>query len=86
MEFSIEKCAMLIMKSGKKQHITERIELPNQERIRALEGNENYKYLVILEADKIEQVEIKENIQKSITDERESFSKPSSATKILSKG
>ena len=28
MEFSIEKCAMLIMKSGKRQ-MTEGIELPN---------------------------------------------------------
>ena len=33
MEFGIEKCAMLVMKSGK-QHMTEGIELPNQ-------GNQN---------------------------------------------
>ena len=35
MEFGIEKCATLIMKSGKR-HMTERIELPNQEKIRTL--------------------------------------------------
>ena len=32
MEFSIEKCAMIVMKSGKR-HMTEVIELPNQEKI-----------------------------------------------------
>ena len=35
MEFGKEKCTMLIMKS-RKQHIMERIELPNQEKIRTL--------------------------------------------------
>ena len=53
MEFGIEKCAMLIMRSGKRQ-ITERIEQPkNQERIRMLGKKENYKYLEILEVDTI---------------------------------
>ena len=33
MEFDIEKCAMLIIKSGKQQ-MTEKIELPNQDKIR----------------------------------------------------
>ena len=40
MEIDREKCAMLKMKSGKRQ-ITEGIELPNQERIRTLAENEN---------------------------------------------
>ena len=44
MEFGIEKCAMLVMKSGKRE-ITERTELPNQE--------ENNKYMGILKADSI---------------------------------
>ena len=35
MEFAIEKCAVLIMKSGR-QHRTEGMELPNQEKIRML--------------------------------------------------
>ena len=35
MEVGIEKCGMLIMKSGKRK-ITEGIELPYQERIRML--------------------------------------------------
>ena len=50
MEFGIEKYAMLIKKSGKRQ-MTE--ELPNQEKIRTLGEKETYKYLGILEADTI---------------------------------
>ena len=41
----------------------ERIELPNQDKIRTLGINETYKYLGILEAENIKQVEIKEKIE-----------------------
>ena len=47
------------MKSGKR-HMTEGIELPNQEKIRTLREKETYKYLGILEADTIKQEEMKE--------------------------
>ena len=50
--FIIERSAMLIRKSVKRQ-ITEGIELPNQERIRTLGEKENYKYWGILEVDTI---------------------------------
>ena len=63
MEFGIEKCAMLVMKSGKR-HGTDGIELPNQGKIRTLGENETYKYLGILGADTIKQVEMKDKIQK----------------------
>ena len=63
MEIDIEKCAMLVMKSGKRQ-LTDGMELPNQDKIRKLAENETYKYLGILEADTIKQVEMKENIKK----------------------
>ena len=63
MEFGIEKCALLVMKSGKR-HLTDGIELPNQDKIRTLAENETYKYLRILEADTMKQVEIKNKIQK----------------------
>ena len=63
MEFGIEKCALLVMKSGKR-HLTDGIELPNQDKIRTLVENETYKYLEILEADTIKQVEMKNKIQK----------------------
>ncbi len=54
---------MLIIKGGKRQK-REGIELPNQERIRTRGEKENYKYLGILEADIIKQVEMKEKIKK----------------------
>ena len=47
MEFGKEKCAMLVMKSGKR-HLTDGIELPNQETIRTLGEKEACKYLGIL--------------------------------------
>ena len=59
MEFRIEKCARLIMKSGKR-HMIEGIELPNQEKIRTFGEKETYKYLEILEADTIKHAEMKE--------------------------
>ena len=41
MKFGIEKCAKLVMKSGKR-HRTEGMELPNQDKIRTLAENETY--------------------------------------------
>ena len=68
MEFGIEKCALLVMKSGKR-HLTDGIELPNQDKIRTLAENETYKYLGILEADTIKQAEIKKQNSKRISQE-----------------
>ena len=50
MKFGIEKCAILIMKSGKRES-TDRIVLPCQKRIRMLGEKENYKYLGKLETE-----------------------------------
>ena len=61
MEFGIEKCAMLVLKRGKFR-ITEGMDLPNQDKVRTLGENETYKYLGILEADTIKQVEMKDKI------------------------
>ena len=58
MEFDIEICEMLIMKS-KKQTI-EGIELPNLEKIRMLEEKETYKYLGILEVNAVKYAKMKE--------------------------
>ena len=63
MEFGIEKCPMIVMKSGKR-HLTDGMELPNQDKIRMLGEKETCKYLGILEADTIKQVEMKEKIKK----------------------
>ena len=54
---------MLVMKSGKR-HITDGMELPNQDKIKTPAENETYKYLDILEANNIKQVEMKDEIQK----------------------
>ena len=54
---------MRVMKSGK-QHMTDRMELPNHDKIRTLGEHETYKYLGILEADTIKQVEMKDKIRK----------------------
>ena len=83
MGFGIEKCAMLVMKSGK-QHLTDGMELPNQDKIRTLWEKETYKYLGILEADTIKQVEMKEKI-KNITGELESYSRQNYLAGTLSK-
>ena len=61
MEFAIEKCAMLIMKSGKR-HMTDGMELPNQEKIRMIGEKET---------DIIKQVEMKEKIKKEYSGEPE---------------
>ena len=44
MEFGIEKCAMLVMKSGK-PHLNDRMELPNQDKIRTQTEKQIYKYI-----------------------------------------
>ena len=63
MEFSMEKYTMFVTKSGKR-HLIDGIELPNDDKIITLGENESYKYLGILEADTIKQVEMKDKIQK----------------------
>ncbi len=41
MEFGIEKCAMLVMKSGKRQ-LTDRMELPNRIKLKECEKKDKY--------------------------------------------
>ena len=50
MEFAMEKCAILVMRSGKR-HLTDGMELPNQEKIKILWEKETYNYFGILEPD-----------------------------------
>ena len=52
MEFGIEKCVMLLMKSGI-LNLTDGMEVPNHDNIRKCREKETYKYLGILEADTI---------------------------------
>ena len=74
MEFDIEKCALVEMKSCKR-HLTEGMELPNQNKIRTPGEKETNKYSGILEADAIKQVEMKEKKlkKKNTSGELESY-------------
>ena len=54
---------MFVMKIDQR-HITDGMELPNQDKIRTLGENETNKYLGISEADTINQVKMKDKIQK----------------------
>ena len=83
MEFSMEKCAMEIRKSGKRQ-MTEGIKRPNQEKNRILEEIETNKYLGILEADTIKHSEMKEK-KKNTSGGRENYPKSNCIAKISSK-
>ena len=84
MEFGIERCAMLVMKGGKR-HMTDGIELPNLDKIRTLEETETYKYLGILEPDTIKQVQMKTRSEKNISGERDCYSKQNSPAETSSK-
>ena len=59
MKFGLEKYAMLIMKSWKRE-TTEGIVLPKQESIRMFEEKSNSKYLGILEVNSIKNTAMKE--------------------------
>ena len=65
MEFGIENCATLVMKSSKR-HLTDGMKLPNQEKIRTLGEKETNKYLGVMEADTIKQDEMKEKLRNNI--------------------
>ena len=84
MEFSIEKCAMLVMKSGK-GHLSDLMELLNQEKIRTFVGKETNKYFSILKADTTKQVEIKKKFKKNISGELENYSRQNCRAETLSK-
>ena len=83
MEFGIEKYGMLTMKRGKRQ-ITERIELPNQERIRTVGERENYKQSGILGSGH-HQTSGDERKKKDKLRRMKNFTKPISAAEVLSK-
>ena len=68
MEFGIEKCAMLVMKSDK-EPLTDWMEIPNKDKIKTLAENETYKYLGILKAYTIKQAETKEKNSERISQE-----------------
>ena len=60
MEFGIKKCDVIIMNRGKVKS-TDGIELPSGEKIREIEGG--YKYLRILEYDRVKEQEMKDKFR-----------------------
>ena len=84
MGFGMEKCTIHVMKSGKR-HLTEGMELRNQDKIRTLREKETYKYFDILEADTIKQVEMREKLKENISGELESYSRPNYQAETYSK-
>ena len=62
MKFGLQKCATLVMRRGKKIE-DEGISMPDGQLLQDL-GEESYKYLGILEADKIKMEEMKEKVRK----------------------
>ena len=75
---------MLVRESGKR-HITDGMEPPNQDKIRTLGENETYKYLGILEAETIKQVEMKDKIQKEYCRRTRKLHETKSPAETLSK-
>ena len=72
MEFGKEKCAMQVMKSDN-QHLTDGIEVPNQDKIKTHRDEETYKYIGIWEVDTIKQEEMKEKIKENTSRKLETF-------------
>ena len=62
MEFGIKKCGVLVLKRGTVVS-SEGVEMPDGERIKEVEKN-GYRYLGILEYNKIKESKMKENFQK----------------------
>ena len=73
------------MNSGKR-HLTGGIELPNQDKIKTLAENETYKYLGILDADTINQLEMKDKIQKEYLRRTRKLLKTKLSSRNLIKG
>ena len=73
------------MKSGKR-HMTDGMELPNHDKIRTLGENETYKYLDILEADTIKQVQMKDMIRKEYLRRTRKLLKTKLSSRNLIKG
>ena len=85
MEFSIEKCAMLVMKS-RKRHMSDESNLHINKKNRTLGEKKTYKYLGILEAGTIKQMEMKDKIKKRIFPENQKATQDKTISGTLSKG
>ena len=81
MKFSVEKYIMLEMKSGKR-HLTDGMELPNQEKIRTLEEKKTYKYFGVLFDTSGDE---RKKLRESISGEPETYLRQNYIAETLSK-
>ena len=72
------------MKSDKR-HLTDGMELPNQDKIRILGEKETYEFLGILKSDTIKQVEMEEKSKQNITRVLKIYSRQNYRSETLSK-
>ena len=85
MEYGIEKCAILVMKSDKR-HLTDGMELSNQHKIKTLGEKETYKYLGIFGTDTIKQAGMKEKIEEEYPRRTRKLLKTKLSSRKLIKG
>ena len=83
-EFGIEKFAMLVMKNGKR-HLTDGMELPNEDKIRTLSENETYKYLGSWRLTPSNKWKWKTKPKKNISGELENYSRQNTLAETSSK-
>ena len=81
MEFGIEKWAMFVMKSGKR-HMTDGMELPNQDKIRTLAERETWTSWRLTPSNKWK---LKKKLRKNISGELENYTRQNSLVETLSK-
>ena len=63
MTFGIEKCAMVEMKRGKLIN-SDGLDLPESQQVKSLQDEETYKYLGVLENDKIKSKEMRDILRR----------------------
>ena len=63
MEFGVDKCALLILKRGKKT-LSEGIDLPHGKQIKSLNTDDSYKYLGVLEQTQFKYEKMKKDVRK----------------------
>ena len=61
MEFEVEKCAVLTMKKGK-MATSDGIAFPNKTAMKGLKEGDSYKYLGVIQADRMKHHEMKEKV------------------------
>ena len=59
MEFGLQKCAILVMKRGKMEEGTDDMIMPDGGEIKAMNEDSEYRYLGVLESDRVKNEKVK---------------------------